>query len=51
MFKSKNKISPEYILNMNDPIHARIYENILLMKKKSIKESKKKNKKVKPAKN
>jgi hypothetical protein len=50
MFKSKNKINPECTLNMNDPIHARLYENILLMKKKSNKEPKKKNKKIKPAK-
>ena len=48
MFKSKNKISPECTLDTNDPIQARIYENILLMKKK-LKEPKKKNKKVKPA--
>jgi len=48
MFKTKkNKIVTEVSLDRNDPIQARIYENILNMKK--IKPKKKKeNKKIKP---
>ena len=44
MFK-RNKIVPEGTLDRNDPIQARIYENILNMKK--IKPKKEENKKIK----
>jgi len=33
MFKSKNKIIPEETLNRNDPIQARMLENIRIINK------------------
>jgi len=37
MFKTKqtNKIHPETYLNRNDPIQARIHENLLMINKKN----------------
>jgi hypothetical protein len=48
MFKpKKNKIVPEGTLDRNDPIQARMSENILSMKNKIKPKKKEENKKIK----
>jgi hypothetical protein len=48
----KNKIIPEETLNRNDPIQARIHENILNIKSKPTKNTNtKRNNKIRPTKN
>tara|TARA_B110000908_G_C10007820_1_gene337132 strand:+ start:487 stop:669 length:183 start_codon:yes stop_codon:yes gene_type:complete len=45
----KNRIIPEETLNRNDPIQARMCENILIIKSKSTKNTNtKRNNKIKP---
>ena len=36
-YRKHKKVSPQIKLNRNDPIQARIHENILMLQKKKIK--------------